>query len=270
MLEKIKKSISYINSKTDLTPPIGIILGSGLANFADHVDIKQIIDFKDIPGFPRTTSEGHMGRMIFGSLENKIVVIMQGRHHFYEERDMNKVIYPVRVLKYLGIKYLILTNAAGSLNPGFRIGDLMIVSDHINMMPNPLAGIHYPEFGDRFPDMSEAYDRELVSLIGGIASRKGIPVREGCYVAVSGPTLETPKECQFYRTIGGDAIGMSTAPEVIAARQMGIKCLAISVITNSGIGVKADKTSHGEISARAERALPRLAELIKNVIHALH
>jgi purine-nucleoside phosphorylase len=270
MLEKIKKSISYISSRTDLSPLIGIILGSGLANFAGCVNTKQTVDYKDIPGFPPTTAEGHKGRMIFGSLENKIVVIMQGRHHFYEEQDMNKVIYPVRVLKYLGIKYLIITNAAGSLNPDFEIGDLMIVSDHINMMLNPLAGIYYPEFGDRFPDMSEAYDKELIRLACGIASRKGIPARVGCYVAVSGPTLETPKEYQYYRIIGGDAVGMSTAPEVIAARQMDIKCFAISVITNSGVGNKADRTYHGEISATAERALPRLTELVKNVIHAVH
>ncbi len=269
MLEEIKKSVSYINRKTDLSPVIGIISGTGLANFADGMHTEKIIDYKDIPNFPDTTVEGHKGRMILGSLENKTVVVMQGRHHFYEGLQMEKVIYPVRVLKYMGIKYLIITNAAGSLNPGFNTGDLMIINDHINMMPNPLAGIHYPEFGDRFPDMSEAYDKELTGLASRIASGQGITIREGCYVAVTGPTLETPKEYQFYRIIGGDAIGMSTVPEVIAAHQMGIKCLAISVITNSGVAGKAAKLAHGDISARAEKALPKLAELLKKIIRAI-
>ncbi len=269
MLEKIKKSVSYINSKTDLSPIIGIILGTGLANFADGMHTEIIIDYKDIPNFPDTTVEGHKGRMILASIENKAVVIMQGRHHFYEGLEMNKVIYPVRVLKYMGIKYLIITNAAGSLNPGFNTGDLMIINDHINMMPNPLAGIHYPEFGDRFPDMSEAYDKKLTGLAVKIASGQGITIREGCYVAVTGPTLETPKEYQFYRIIGGDAIGMSTVPEVIAAHQMGIKCLAISVIANSGVDVKANKSGHADISAMAEKALPKLEELLKKIIRAI-
>jgi purine-nucleoside phosphorylase len=266
MLKKIKESTGYINSKTDLSPATGIILGTGLGNFINNIDIKNIIHYKDIPNFPETTVESHKGVMVFGTLENKPVVAMQGRFHFYETLKMKKVIFPVRVLKFLGIKYLIITNAAGSINPDFKTGDLMIINDHINLMPNPLAGKHYPEFGERFPDMSEAYDKGLINLANKIALENKISIKEGCYVAVTGPTIETPKEYQFYRIAGGDAVGMSTVPEVIAAHQMGIKCLAISVITNPGISSKFQQSSHTDISIEAEKALPQLSVILKKII----
>ncbi len=266
MLKKIKESTDYINSKTDLSPTIGIILGTGLGNFINNIEIKNTIHYKDIPNFPETTIKSHKGVMVFGTIERTPVVAMQGRYHFYEALKMKKVIFPVRVLMFLGIKYLIITNAAGSINPDFKTGDLMIINDHINLMPNPLAGKHYPEFGERFPYMSEAYDKGLINLAAKIASENKISIKEGCYVAVTGPTLETPKEYQFYRVAGGDAIGMSTVPEVIAARQMGIKCLAVSVITNTGIAGKVEKYSHTDILHEAEKALPVLSVLLKKII----
>jgi purine-nucleoside phosphorylase len=266
MLKKIKESTGYINSKTDLSPISGIILGTGLGNFINNIDVKNIIHYKDIPYFPETTVKSHKGAMVFGTVENKPVVVMQGRFHFYESLKMKKVIFPIRVLKFLGIKYLIITNAAGSVNPAFRTGDLMIINDHINLMPNPLAGKHYPEFGERFPDMSKAYDKGLINLANKIALENNISIKEGCYVAVTGPTLETPKEYQFYRIAGGDAIGMSTVPEVIAAHQMGIKCLAVSVITNAGITGKDEKSSHTDILLEAEKALPELSIILKKIV----
>ncbi len=269
MLKKIKESISYINNKTDLSPVAGIILGTGSGNFIDNIDIKNIIDYKDIPNFSDTTVEGHKGRLVFGSLDNTPVVAMQGRYHFYEGLKIKKVIFPVRVLKFLGIKYLIITNAAGGINPDFKTGDLMIINDHISFMPNPLTGKHYPGFGEQFPDMSEAYDRRLINLAKKIASEHKISIKEGCYVAVTGPTLETPKEYRFYRIAGGDAVGMSTVPEVIAANQMGIKCFALSVITNLGIRGKNEKPGHTGISHVAEKVLPELSVILKEIIHTL-
>jgi purine-nucleoside phosphorylase len=266
MLKKIKESTSYINNQTDLSPITAIILGTGLANFINNITIKNIIHYKDIPNFPETTVESHKGTMVFGTLENIPVVVLQGRYHFYEDQDMKKVIFPVRVLKFLGIKYLIISNAAGGLNPAFKPGDIMIINDHISFMPNPLAGRHWPEFGERFPDMSEAYEKGLINLARKISSEHNINVKEGCYVAVTGPTLETPKEYHFYRIAGGDAVGMSTVPEVIAAHQMGIKCLAVSVITNMGISGKIQKPDHADILLQAEKALPELSLIIKKVV----
>jgi purine-nucleoside phosphorylase len=266
MLKKIKESTDYINSKTNLSPITGIILGTGLGNFINNLDIENIIHYKDIPNFPETTAESHKGEMVFGTIENTPVVAMQGRFHYYETLKMKKVIFPVRVMKFLGIKYLLITNAAGSLNPDFKPGDLMIINDHINLMPNPLAGKHCPEFGERFPDMSEAYDKGLIILANKIASENKISIKEGCYVAVTGPTLETPKEYQFYRIAGGDAVGMSTVPEVITAHQMGIKCFAVSVITNAGITGKVQKSNHTDISLEAEKALAPLSLILKKII----
>ncbi len=269
MLKKIKESISYINSQTDLSPVTAVILGTGLGSFINNIDIKNVIPYKDIPKFPETTVESHKGEMIFGTIEKIPVVVLQGRYHFYEDQDMKKVIFPVRVLGFMGIKYLIITNAAGGINPAFKPGDIMVINDHINFMPNPLAGKHRPEFGERFPDMNEAYDKGLINLACKIASENNINIKEGCYVAVTGPTLETPKEYDFYRIAGGDAVGMSTVPEVIAAYQMGIKCLAVSVITNMGISGKVQKPGHADILLQAEKALPELSVIVKKVVCAI-
>ena len=266
MLKKIKESTSFLNSVTDISPQTGIILGSGLGNFIDSINIKNTVNYKDIPNFGETTVESHKGIMAFGKIETTPVVAMQGRFHFYEDLKMKKVIFPIRVLKFLGIKYLIITNAAGGLNPDFKPGDIMIINDHINLMPNPLAGKHWPELGERFPDMSEAYDRELINLAKETAHENKISIKEGCYMAVTGPTLETPKEYQFYRIAGGDAVGMSTVPEVIAAHQMGIRCLALSVITNMGITDKLQKPGHTNILHEAEKALTKLSVILKNTI----
>ncbi len=269
MLKKIKESISYINSQTDLSPVMAVILGTGLGNFINNIDIKNVIPYKDIPKFPETTVESHKGEMVFGTLENIPVVVLQGRYHFYEGQDMKKVIFPVRVLKFMGIKYLIITNAAGGINPAFKPGDIMVINDHISFMPNPLAGRHWSEFGERFPDMSEPYDKGLINLARKIASENNINIKEGCYLADTGPTLETQKEYNFYRIAGGDAVGMSTVPEVIAAHQMSIKCLAVSVITNMGISGKVQKPGHADILLRAEKALPELSVIVKKVVCAI-
>ncbi|MCK4854643.1 MAG: purine-nucleoside phosphorylase, partial [Bacteroidales bacterium] len=215
MLKTIKETVSYIKSKIDLQPEIGIILGTGLGGMVNEIDIDTILEYEDIPNFPVSTVESHHGKLIFGKLNGKKIVAMQGRFHYYEGYSLQEVTFPVRVIKYLGISHLFVSNASGGVNPDFEIGDLMILDDHINLIPNPLIGPHDPAFGDRFPDMSETYDLTLINKALEIGRQHKLPVRKGCYVGVTGPTLETPKEYQYFRIIGGDTVGMSTVPEVI-------------------------------------------------------
>jgi purine-nucleoside phosphorylase len=269
MLATIKETAFFIRKKIEFDPEIAIILGTGLANLVDDVDIKTILNYEDIPGFPLSTAPGHHGRLIFGYLGGKKVMIMQGRLHFYEGYTMQEVTFPIRVMKFLNIKYLFLSNASGGMNPNFEIGDLMIQNDHINLLPNPLIGKHYPELGDRFPDMSEPYDRKLISMALEIAKINQIKVQTGCYVGVTGPTLETPKEYEYFRIIGGDAVGMSTVPEVIVARQMGIPCFAISVITDLGVPGKIVEVSAEDVQLAAAKAAPRMTFLMERLIASL-
>ena len=266
MLEKIKKTADFLKKETSFSPRIGIILGSGLGSFVDEVDIKFSFSYDEIPNFPISTVEGHKGRLIFGTVKEKEVVVMQGRFHYYEESDIKKVVFPVRVMKYLGIEKLIISNASGGVNPNYEIGDLMIINDHINLIPNPLVGPNLNELGTRFPDMSEPYCKEMINFAEEIAVDNNIKLQKGNYVGVTGPTLETPAEYNYFRIIGGDTVGMSTVPEVIVARHMKIKCFGISVITDLGVPGKIKVVTHEDVQNVANKARPILAKLIQELI----
>ena len=266
MLEQIKNTADFLKNKTNFNPKIGIILGSGLGSFVDEVDIKFSFSYAEIPNFPISTVEGHSGKLIFGTVKGKEVVVMQGRFHYYEESDIQKVVLPVRVMKYLGVKNLIISNASGGVNPSYEIGDLMLINDHINLIPNPLVGPNLKELGTRFPDMSEPYCKEMITFAEEIAGNNNIKIQKGNYVGVTGPTLETPAEYNYFRIIGGDTVGMSTVPEVIAARHMKIKCFCISVITDLGVPGKIKVVTHEDVQNVANKARPILAKLIKELI----
>ena len=269
MLKEIKKSAIFLKQKINSNPKTGIILGTGLGGLVDQIKIKHSIQYKDIPYFPLSTVEGHSGKLIFGTLGEKEVVAMQGRFHFYEGYSIDKITLPVKVMKMLGIKNLIVSNASGGVNPNYKIGDLMIIQDHINLIPNPLIGKNIDELGPRFPDMSEAYCKKLIAKAENIAKRKNIRIQKGVYVALTGPTLETPAEYKFMRIIGGDTVGMSTAPEVIIANHMQIKCFAISVITDLGVEGKIQKVTHEEIQKIAEKSEPKLTQIISELIKSI-
>jgi len=269
MLETIKETASFIKGKTSCNPDVAIILGTGLGGLADDVQITACLNYTDIPGFPESTAPGHSGKLIFGCLGGKEVMVMQGRFHYYEGYTMEEITFPVRVMKYLGVKYLFISNASGGMNPDFSIGDLMIINDHINLLPNPLIGKHYPEFGDRFPDMSEPYSLSLIAKALRIAGENRIKVHTGCYVGVTGPTLETPREYFYFRTIGGDTVGMSTVPEVIVAHQMGIPCFAISIITDLGIAGRIVKVSLNDVQEAAAKSAPVMTFLMEKLIGEL-
>jgi purine-nucleoside phosphorylase len=266
MLTAIKEAVSYIREKIHESPDTAIILGTGLGKIVNHLEVEQMVDYESIPHFPVSTVEGHEGKLISGRLGDKRVLVMQGRFHFYEGYTMEEVIFPIRVMKFLGIKTLIVSNAAGGMNPAFRIGDIMVINDHICLMPNPLIGAHEPEFGARFPDMSQTYDPALIQKARDLSNALQIPLQEGCYVGVTGPTLETPKEYEYLRIIGGDAVGMSTVPEVIAAHQMGIRIFAVSVITDLGVPGKIQKLTHQDVIEAAEKTAPKLTELIIKLV----
>jgi purine-nucleoside phosphorylase len=266
MLETINEAVSFIRAKIDDTPDTAIILGTGLGKIVDRIEVQCEIDYGSIPHFPISTVEGHAGKLISGKLGDTNVLVMQGRFHYYEGYSMQEVIFPIRVMKFLGIETLVVSNAAGGMNPEFEIGDMMIINDHINTMPNPLIGKHDPEFGARFPDMSQTYSQELIRKAKEKAEALHYRIREGCYVGVTGPTLETPKEYEYLRVIGGDAVGMSTVPEVTAAHQMGISVFAISVITDLGVPGKIQKLTHQDVIEAAEKTAPRLTELIIQLI----
>ncbi|MDX9847901.1 MAG: purine-nucleoside phosphorylase [Tenuifilaceae bacterium] len=269
MLERVKETTAYIRSKVTVEPEVGIILGTGLGGLTKDITNQQILDYGDIPNFPVSTVEGHHGRLIFGELGGKQVVAMQGRFHFYEGYDMKEVTFPVRVMKYLGIKNLFVSNASGGVNPDFEIGDLMIINDHINLLPNPLIGPNDKEFGPRFPDMSQAYDHSLIALAQEIAQKNGIKTQIGCYVGTTGPTFETPKEYQYFRIIGGDTVGMSTVPEVIVARQMGLPVFAISIITDLGVPGKIVEVTHEEVQRIGMQAEKKMTLIMEEMLQRL-
>jgi len=269
MLEKTKQTVAFIKNKIDFTPEVGIILGTGLGGLVNEIEIQHTIDYEDIPNFPVSTVEGHHGRLIFGKLGGKNIIAMQGRFHFYEGYPIAEVTFPVRVMKYLGINTLLVSNASGGVNPDFEIGDLMIIDDHINLIPNPLIGVHNNDFGARFPDMSEPYDKILIARAQDIAKKHHIKTQIGCYVATTGPTFETPKEYQYFRIIGGDTVGMSTTPEVIVARQMGIPCFAISIITDLGVPGKIVEVTHEEVQKVAAKAETKMTLIMRELISQL-
>ena len=269
MLQKIKESATFLQEKTNYKPEIGIILGTGLGGLVSEIEMEHSISYETIPHFPISTVEGHSGRLIIGKLGGKQIIAMQGRFHFYEGYSMQKVTFPVRVMKLLGIKNLIVSNASGGVNPDYEVGDLMILSDHINLIPNPLIGSNISALGPRFPDMSEPYCKNLITKAENIAKKNKLDIKKGIYVALTGPTLETPSEYKHMRIIGGDTVGMSTAPEVIVARHMDIPCFAISVITDLGVPGKIQKVSHEEIQKVAEKAEPNLTLIIKELIASI-
>ena len=267
MLERIQETASFLKEKMHTRPETAIILGTGLGSLADEITDKYEIPYEQIPYFPVSTVEGHKGKLIFGKLGQKDIMAMQGRFHYYEGYTMQQVTFPVRVMRELGIKTLFVSNAAGGMHPDFEIGDLMIITDHINFFPeHPLHGKNIP-YGPRFPDMSEAYDRELIRRANVIAAEKGIKVQHGVYVGVQGPTFETPAEYRMYRILGGDAVGMSTVPEVIVANHCGIKVFGISVITDLGVEGKIVEVSHEEVQKAADAAQPKMTEIMRELIN---
>ncbi|MGQ0830027.1 MAG: purine-nucleoside phosphorylase [Bacteroidota bacterium] len=270
MLEQIKKTTVYIQSKISVSPEIGIILGTGLGGLVREINIQHTINYEDIPNFPVSTVEGHTGKLIFGELGGKNVVAMQGRFHYYEGYTLQQVTFPVRVMKLLGIQKLFVSNASGGTNPDFEIGDLMIINDHINFFPsNPLIGKNLAELGPRFPDMSEAYSKELIAKAKKVAAANKIKVQEGVYLGLSGPTFETPAEYKMIRTLGADAVGMSTVPEVIVARHMNIPCFAISIITDLGVPGKIVEVTHEEVQQVAAQSEKKMTLIMREMISVI-
>ncbi len=268
MLEEIKRTAAFIDERTQhFGPEAGIILGTGLGDFAEQIEVCHALDYKDIPGFPVSTVEGHRGRLIFGMLEGRRVVAMQGRFHYYEGYTMAQVTFPVRVMKLLGIRTLFVSNASGGINPTFRVGDLMVITDHINLMPNPLVGPNLAELGPRFPDMHGCYDPQLIARATELAEQAGIKLQYGVYVGGTGPTFETQAEYRYFKAIGGDAAGMSTVPEVIVARHMGLPVFGVSVITNCGLSPEAG--DHEDVQRQGRRAGTRMAALFRAMIRNL-
>ena len=270
MLEKIKETAEFLKAQVAEMPKIAIILGSGLGNLVDHMTNKKVIPYKNIPNFPVSTVAGHSGNFVFGKLGDKSVIAMQGRFHYYEGYDMKTVTFPVRVFKALGVETLFVSNAAGGMNKEFKVGDVMVITDQINLFPeNPLRGKNYEELGPRFPAMTEPYSHELIKKADEIANEKGIRIMHGVYVGVTGPTFETPAEYEYFRVIGGDAVGMSTVPEVIVARHMDMKVFGVSVITDLGGKEITTVPSHEEVTQAAENAAPVMLTLVKELVNRI-
>jgi len=271
MLENIQRTTSYIKSRIgDFEPEVGIILGTGLGGLVKEIEIEKQMMYSNIPDFPISTLEFHSGKLIFGMLAGKKVVAMQGRLHYYEGYNMQQITFPVRVMKMLGVKTLFVSNASGALNPDYKKGDLMVIEDHINLQPhNPLVGNNQNELGPRFPDMSEPYKHSLIEKALKIAADNHIPCHKGVYVSVSGPNLETRAEYRYLRIIGGDAVGMSTVPEVIVANHMGLPVFAISVLTDEGFPDTLKPVSVEDILAVASAAEPKLTLILKELVTQL-
>ena len=266
MYTKIKETASWLKARMTTSPETAIVLGTGLGRLSEEILKETIIPYSEIPNFPVSTVEGHSGQLIFGKLGGKDIMAMQGRFHYYEGYSMKEVTFPIRVMNELGIKTLFVSNAAGGTNPDFNIGDLMIITDHINFMPeNPLHGPNIPP-GPRFPDMSEAYDKSLVNLADSIAAELSIDVKHGVYLATQGPTYETPSEYRMFAHWGADAVGMSTVPEVIVARHCGIRCFGISIITDLGVHGKIVKVTHEDVQKAANEAQPLMAAIMREMI----
>ena len=271
-VKKIREAAAFIKENIGgKTPEVGIVLGSGLGKLADVIEAEAVIPYAKIPNFAKSTAIGHKGNFIFGKLAGKYVCAMQGRFHYYEGYPMEQVTLPIRVMATLGIKVLLVSNAAGGLNQSFSVGDLMIIRDHINMLPNPLIGKNFDEFGDRFPDMTAAYDLNLIKKVESIAKRAKIPVRKGVYLGNTGPSYETPAEVRYYLAIGADAVGMSTVPEVLVARHCGIPVFGMSVITNiSNTENACTKLNDGDDVVRAaDAAADRMCKLFTKLIETL-
>lgn len=266
-MDELKESYKYIKEHTAYEPKVGLILGSGLGEIADEFEQSDFIDYKDIPHFPVSHVEGHKNRLVFGKLFDRQIVAMQGRIHYYEGFPLKDIVFPVRLMKLIGINTLIVTNAAGSVNESFNPGDLMLITDHLNLLGNnPLVGDNLDELGPRFPDMTYAYSPKLQGLARQIAARDNISLKEGVYAASIGPSYETKAEVKMVRTLGADAVGMSTVPEVITANHMGVDVLGISCITNMAAGILDQPLSHAEVIEVTERAKGKFKKLVKNVV----
>lgn len=269
-LEKINQTADFIREKIGLLPDTAVILGTGLGDLVNHMEISAEIKYEDIPNFPVSTVEGHSGRLIFGKLGGRYIMAMQGRFHYYEGYDMKEVTFPVRVMKALGVETLFVSNAAGGMNKEFAVGDVMIITDHINLFPeNPLRGKNYNELGPRFPAMTEAYSHKLIAKADKIASDNGIRLMHGVYVGTPGPTFETPAEYEYFRVIGGDAVGMSTVPEVIVANHAGMTVFGVSVITDLGGKDITEVPSHEEVQKAALTAQPTMTLLMTEMMRNL-
>ncbi len=267
MIESINKAVEFIEAKMEFKPDIALILGSGLGVLAEEISDKKILKYEDIPNFPVSTVEGHAGQFVFGNLEGKKVVAMQGRFHFYEGYSMQEIALPIRVMFKMGARKLIVTNAAGGINRNFKPGNFMIIQDHINLMgDNPLKGENIKEFGPRFPDMSEVYNKSLRELAENVALENKINTVKGVYCGLSGPSYETPAEIRYLRNSGGDAVGMSTVPETITANHMGMDILGISCITNMAAGVLPKPLDHKEVMEIAEKVKPKFSKLIRGIL----
>ena len=269
-LEKIEEAAKFLKSKVKEIPEIAIILGTGLGDLINYIKDSEAIDYKDIPFFPVSTVEGHSGRLIFGSLGGKKVMAMQGRFHYYEGYDMKEVTFPVRVMQNLKVKKLFVSNAAGGMNKEFQVGDVMVITDQINLFPeNPLRGKNFEELGPRFPAMTEAYSHKMIELADMIAAKKGMRLMHGVYVGTPGPTFETPAEYEYFRIIGGDAVGMSTVPEVIVANHAGMEVFGVSVITDLGGKDIKEVPTHEEVQKAALKAQPNMTSLITEMLATL-
>ncbi len=271
MIAEINEAVSFITKQYTHKPAIGIVLGSGMGSFTDVIRIEKEIDYADIPHFPVSTVEGHKGKLVFGEIAGKKVVCMAGRFHYYEGYSASQVVFPIRVMKFLGIETLLLSNAAGGVNPSFKVGDMMIITDHISqLIPNPLIGKNVKELGPRFPDMSEPYKKGIIEKARKIAAEKSIPVKQGVYVAVTGPTFETLAEYKMILALGGDVVGMSTVQEVIAAVHMGLPVFAMSVVTDVGIRPEGmPPVTHEEVLHAAKEAEPKFKALFCELIAQL-
>mgnify|MGYP001058137790 CR=1 FL=1 len=270
ILQQIQETVSYLKTRYAAIPEVGIVLGSGLGNFTREITIEAEVPYGEIPHFPVSTVEGHSGRLIFGELAGKKVVAMAGRFHYYEGYSPQEVVFPVRVMKYLGVKTVLLSNAAGAVNPGFNVGDIMIIRDHVSFFtPNPLIGKNIAELGPRFPDMSEPYKKQLIHTAKAIGAENGFDLKEGVYVAVTGPTFETRAEYKLIHVAGGDVVGMSTVQETIAAVHMGLDVFAASVVTDIGIREEENVITHEEVLAAAKEAEPKLALLFKELVRTI-
>lgn len=267
MWEQVQETVNYIIEKTGFSPEYGVILGSGLGSFTDDIEIEYILNYSEIPNFPVSTVQGHKGALVFGTIADKKVVAMQGRFHFYEGYDMKQVTFPVRVMKYLGVTKLVVSNASGGVNPNYEVGSIVLINDHINMMPeHPLRGKNDERFGPRFVNMSEPYSRAMISKVKSIAAENDIVVHEGVYMGLQGPTFETLSEYRMVKNIGADCVGMSTVPEVIVARHMELETFGLSVITDMGDEENIDEVNHEEVLKAAAKAEPHVRMLIKELI----
>lgn len=267
MFEKVQETVEFINDRINYNPEYGIILGSGLGGFTNDINVEYILSYSEIPNFPVSTVQGHKGALVFGTIGDKRVVAMQGRFHFYEGYDMKQVTFPVRVMKYLGVSKLIVSNASGGVNQNYHVGSIVLIKDHINMMPeHPLRGHNDERFGPRFVNMSEPYSKSMINKAKEIANELDIMVHDGVYLGLQGPTFETLAEYKMVKALGADCVGMSTVPEVIVARHMELETFGLSVITDMGNEDSIEAITHEEVLEAAKEAEPKVRTLIKELI----